>query len=577
MKRTLPARVVVTGGRGFVGARLVAALRRFGCEALSMDVRDGADVCDLDAASAWIGEGDTVVHLAATADLYVARDDPVGAARTNVLGTAVIAEATRRRSGRLILGSTLCVYGNQPAYPVREDAVPNPSEIYAQTKLAAEQIVRGMVDSLGLRALIVRFPGVYGEGLRGSMALARFLSAALAGADLEVHGDGLQTRTPLHVDDVVAGLCAAVRADDVDGIVNLAGREEISALELAERVVALAGRGRIVHVAPREPQTMRELADGTRADRLLDWRPAIALDEGMRRTLRWFVAGAATLESPAAPPSTSPRSVELALRLAAELAPIVAAHPAASNPGGLQVAGAATERRLERLGFRVRRLRAGNSPDVLVAHRPGRGLRLGLSAHYDVEEVGDGWTRPACRCSLGDGRLFGRGVADNLGPLWLRFMIVEALGDAAPEMVWVVQGEEEVGSPAAHRLYAGLDLPPIDLWIEETGYFERDGRQRLLVRRRNDAVAPCLDAVVRQAAVHGRAVDFHDRPLNKAFGEQRCPVLAHLVGEAPYVALGPNDPDSKIHGPDESLPVRDLALAWDQFEALLKAAAGAAR
>jgi nucleoside-diphosphate-sugar epimerase len=290
MRRSLveQTRVVVTGGRGFVGSALLALAQRAGYRVASYDLRDGLDICDPSALHAAIEPGDTVVHLAAYADLYVAREHPVDCVRVNVLGTTLVAEATRQRGARLILGSTLCVYGNQPHYPTPEDARPNPSEIYAQTKLAAEQVVRGMVDSLGLQAAIVRFPGVYGPGMRDSLAVARFMHAASEGGELLVHGDGAQTRTPMHVEDVADGLLAVVQHERVNRVINLAAPEEISALDLARRVVRLAGRGTIRHTAQRSPQTLREFADGTLAAQELSWKPQRALDEGLAATWEWW-------------------------------------------------------------------------------------------------------------------------------------------------------------------------------------------------------------------------------------------------------------------------------------------------
>ncbi|MCB9706162.1 MAG: sugar nucleotide-binding protein [Myxococcales bacterium] len=281
-------RVVVTGARGFVGSEVIRQLAGAGRQAIPFDLRDGLDICSEADLLEVIREGDDVVHLAAYADLYRARERPVEATRVNVVGTSCVAEVTRRRGGRLILGSTLCVYGNQPTYPTREDAAPNPSEIYAQTKLAAEQVVRGMVDSLGLRAVIVRFPGVYGPGMRGALAVACFMRAAREGGVLEIHGDGLQTRTPMHVSDVARGLLALLQRPEIDGVINLAAPEEISALELARRIISLAGAGTIRHGPQRTPQTLRELADGSRAA-AVGWTPSIGLSEGLASTWKWFL------------------------------------------------------------------------------------------------------------------------------------------------------------------------------------------------------------------------------------------------------------------------------------------------
>lgn len=153
-----------------------------------------------------------------------------------------------------------------------------------------------------------------------------------------------------------------------------------------------------------------------------------------------------------------------------------------------------------------------------------------------------------------------------------------ALAGAAqlPSLVWVLQGEEEIGSPAAHAIYPELRLPPVSLWLEETGYFELDGRQRVLVRRPSPVTTAWVDAALELATAMQRGVELHDRYLNKAFGTHRCPFLTHLVGDATYLAICPNDPRSRIHEADESLPLHNLALSVDQLLAVLRAAAVAA-
>lgn len=255
------------------------------------------------------------------------------------------------------------------------------------------------------------------------------------------------------------------------------------------------------------------------------------------------------------------------------LQPLLSFHPVASNLGGLRTVAESVADHLVSLGFSVRRAGIPGKPDILVAERAGAGpLRIGLSGHYDIEEAGDGWATDPFVVTEREGRLFARGIADNLGPLLLRLLALAAV-DPAPSLLFVLQGEEEVGSPAAHALYPKLDVPRVDLWLEETGYYELDGTQRLLARRADRCPPQVREALDLSARHHGRAVITHDRYLNKAFGEQRCPFLTHLVGDAPYLAIGPNDPQSVIHQPNESLPISNLAASLHQFQATLAAAA----
>jgi acetylornithine deacetylase/succinyl-diaminopimelate desuccinylase-like protein len=135
--------------------------------------------------------------------------------------------------------------------------------------------------------------------------------------------------------------------------------------------------------------------------------------------------------------------------------------------------------------------------------------------------------------------------------------------------VWVIQGEEEIGSPWAHALFPELELPPIELWLEETGYFEEDGVQRVLARRIPPRLASVLERVEALAGAAGHRVRVLDRYLNKAFGESRCPCLTHLVMTAPYLAIGPNDTRTRIHAPDESLPLNTLELSQMQLISVL--------
>jgi hypothetical protein len=172
------------------------------------------------------------------------------------------------------------------------------------------------------------------------------------------------------------------------------------------------------------------------------------------------------------------------------------------------------------------------------------------------------------------------GIADNLGPLLARILAFNASDAECCGVIWTVHGEEEIGSPWAHKLYPTLraEVPEVlrvELWIEETGYFCRDGSQRVLllheeknqglIRSLMQELEPLAKADLREVAVEHRA-------LNKAFGLDKCPCLTHLLdGKAPYIAIGINDSYSNIHTVDESVPNAVLALADAQFQIFLTA------
>lgn len=254
--------------------------------------------------------------------------------------------------------------------------------------------------------------------------------------------------------------------------------------------------------------------------------------------------------------------------------------PTAGHPEGLASLRGDLRTRLGALGFSVTHHESSGAEPILIATRPpSAGVApsrwVGLFAHYDVEEAGSGWSMDPFVLSVKKGRVYGRGVADNLGPLALR-LISLARASVSPGLVWVIQGEEEIGSPFAHQIFPDLRLPSVTLWLEETGYFEQDGTQRLLLRRPTPLLHRALRALADLAAAEGREQRILDRYLNKAFGQARCPCLLHLVGDRPYLAIGPNDTSSRIHAPDESLPLDTLALSRVQFVRLLEEVAACA-
>ena len=113
--------------------------------------------------------------------------------------------------------------------------------------------------------------------------------------------------------------------------------------------------------------------------------------------------------------------------------------------------------------------------------------------------------------------------------------------------------------------YPKLNLPKIDLWFEETGYFYKNGDHRIMALNVNNNLERVFSAIKKLNSYENRDTKIRIRPMNKAFGNQGCPCLVHLLKEIPYIALGPNDDYSKIHGADESMNPGLLCISARQI------------
>lgn len=234
---------------------------------------------------------------------------------------------------------------------------------------------------------------------------------------------------------------------------------------------------------------------------------------------------------------------------------------------------------------------SGLGANILVAKREPRGLHLtkknwvGLFGHVDIEdcpaEQASLWTSfdPFTPEVIQD-RLVSRGIADNLGPLLMRILSFRSDDTQSTGVLWLIHGEEEIGSPFAHLTYpilknSLLEMSWIALWIEETGYFLKSGDQRILIKDSHNnmplihQILDILRSPYPMFQFHGNLIT-EERVMNKAFGTDRCPCLTHLLdGSVPYISFGPNDSFSRIHEPNESLPLAILELSFAQFGAVI--------
>jgi UDP-glucose 4-epimerase len=239
-----------------------------------------------------------VVHLAARPSVPRSLADPVATHETNATGTLKVLEAARRAGAlHVVMASSSSVYGANPTLPKREDLPAMPASPYAASKLAAESYALAYGYSFGLPILAFRFFNVFGPLQSADHVYAAvvptFITAALRGDPLPVHGDGRQTRDFTFVGSVTAVLCDALRRGVTDpGPINLAFGSRVSLLELIEvleRVLETHLPRR--HTDPRPADVRDSQADSARLQALFPAVRPMALEEGIRTTVDWLRGG----------------------------------------------------------------------------------------------------------------------------------------------------------------------------------------------------------------------------------------------------------------------------------------------
>src|SRR5258706_8622921 len=303
--------ILVTGGAGFIGGHLVAALVREGhrgrvLDDLSTGRRENlagllddvelliGDAADPQAASRAAAGVEAVFHEAALPSVARSVADPVGSHQAGATATLTLLEAARQaRTRRFIYAGSSSAYGNSRRLPKHEAMLPRPRSPYAAAKLAGEHYVHVYAQLHGLEAVSLRYFNVCGPRQRGdspySGVISRFIADLVAGRAPVVHGDGLQSRDFTYVDNVVHANLLALRAPGLVGqAVNVATgrritlRTLLSVLgEALERPVAAQ------RAAPRPGDVRHSLADLRLAGELLGYRPIVGFEEGLRRTVEW--------------------------------------------------------------------------------------------------------------------------------------------------------------------------------------------------------------------------------------------------------------------------------------------------
>jgi dTDP-glucose 4,6-dehydratase len=322
-------RVLVTGGCGFISSNLIRhLLAHTPYEVVSLDALTYAgkienlgdvlhherlsllegDIRDPGTVGSVVSEVDVIVNAAA--ESHVEKSIEEGASEfvtTNVEGTQILLDAVRGSAvERFILISSSEVYGSAVADPMDEEHPLNPRSPYAATKAGGDRLAYAYHVTYGLPIVIVRPFNNYGPYQHPEKVIPRFITQALRNEPLTIHGDGLASRDWLYVDDDAE---AIERAIDVDAgtvageVINVATGVDFTVSEIADMVLAALDRppSLRIHVDERPGQVERHIGSTEKAERLLGWRARTSFEEGLERTVKWYVDNRAWWESIRAP------------------------------------------------------------------------------------------------------------------------------------------------------------------------------------------------------------------------------------------------------------------------------------
>ena len=308
-------RVLVTGGAGFIGSHLCDRLLGEDHEVIAMDnlitgstsniehlagcddflfiKHDVTDYIYVD------GPLDAILHLASLPSPVDYLQEPIKTLKVGALGTHKTLGLARAKSARYLLTSTSEVYGDPQVHPQPESYWGHvnpvgPRGVYDESKRFAEAMVMAYHRYHGIDTRIARIFNCYGPRMRldDGRVVPNFIGQALRGEALTVYGDGSQTRAFCYIDDMVEGLYQLLMSSEI-APVNLGNPREMTILQLAHEVLRVTGScSQIALIHPQDerikddPQVRQP--DISKARQILGWEPRVPLDEGLRRTVRWF-------------------------------------------------------------------------------------------------------------------------------------------------------------------------------------------------------------------------------------------------------------------------------------------------
>ena len=305
------ARIVITGGAGFIGSHLC---ERFLAEGDSVICIDNFLTGSPDNIAHLLGNNrfafieqdvttylyvkgpvDAILHFASPASPIDYLDLPIQTLKVGSLGTHKALGLAKEKGARFLLASTSEVYGDPLVHPQNEDYWGNvnpigPRGVYDEAKRFAEALTMAYHRTHKVDTRIVRIFNTYGERMRqeDGRVVPNFIAQALRGEELSVYGDGSQTRSFCYISDLVEGIVRLLRSS-ITVPVNVGNPRELSILEFARLIARLSGMWNGIKFLPLpadDPKVRQP--DISRARALLGWEPRVELEEGLMRTLEYF-------------------------------------------------------------------------------------------------------------------------------------------------------------------------------------------------------------------------------------------------------------------------------------------------
>ena len=303
-------RILVTGGAGFLGSNLCERLLNDGHEVICIDnfftgrktniahllPNPNFELVRHDVIDPFKYEVDQIYNLACPASPPHYQYNPIKTTKTSVVGAINCLGLAKRVKARVFQASTSEVYGDPAVHPQPESYWGNVNPIgrrscYDEGKRCAETLFFDYHRENKVDIRVVRIFNTYGPRMHPNdgRVVSNFIVQALKGEDITIYGDGSQTRSFCYVDDLIEGFLRLMNQTETVGPVNLGNPGEFTMLQLAELTLRLVGsKSKIVHQALPADDPRQRRPDITFAKRVLNWEPAIPLEEGLKRTIAYF-------------------------------------------------------------------------------------------------------------------------------------------------------------------------------------------------------------------------------------------------------------------------------------------------